>query len=132
MIPFFTTESDPNQLVTLQLLIAEYQRFHPNIEIDIVVASPSSRGRRLLTALASGADLGIFEIEPTFMTDWAESDYLVPLNDVVTNICAADYMDGSLFAYDWQFYAIPYVTSVYGLCVRTDLLAQAGMALPTT
>ncbi|MCP4356882.1 MAG: sugar ABC transporter substrate-binding protein [Chloroflexi bacterium] len=132
VIPFFTTESDPNQLATLQLLIAEYQRFHPNIEIDIVVASPSSRGRRLLIALASGADLGIFEIEPTFMTDWAEAGYLLPLNDVVAKIGAEDYMDGSLFVYDKQVYAIPYATSVYTLWVRTDLFAQAGLAFPTT
>jgi multiple sugar transport system substrate-binding protein len=132
VIPFFTTESDPNQLVTLQLLIAEYQRFHPDIEIDIVVASPSSRGRRLLIALASGADLGIFEIEPTFMTDWAEAGYLLPLNDVVAKIGIEDYVDGSLFAYDEQVYAIPYATSVYTLWVRTDLFAQAGLAFPTT
>ena len=132
VIPFFTTENDPNQLATLQLLIAEYQRFHPNIEIDIVVASPSSRGRRLLTALASGADLGIFEIEPTFMTEWAEAGYLLPLNDLVAEIGAEDYMDGSLVTYDEQVYAIPYATSVYTLWVRTDLFAQAGLAFPTT
>ena len=132
VIPFFTTENDPNQLATLQLLIAEYQRFHPNIEIDIVVASPSSRGRRLLTALASGADLGIFEIEPTFMTEWAEAGYLLPLNDLVAEIGAEDYMDGSLVTYDEQVYAIPYATSVYALWVRTDLFAQAGLAFPTT
>ncbi len=132
IIPFFTTESDPNQIATLRELVAEYQRLHPDVEIDIIIASPSSRGRRLLTALASGADLGIFEIEPTFMTEWAEAGYLLPLNDVVASIGADDYVTGSLFSYGDQIYAIPYATSVYSLWVRTDLFAQAGLPLPTT
>ncbi|MEJ2750886.1 MAG: extracellular solute-binding protein, partial [Anaerolineae bacterium] len=130
VIPFFTTESDPDQIATLRELVTEYQRLHPDVEIDIIIASPSSRGRRLLTALASGADLGIFEIEPTFMTDWAEAGYLLPLDDAVAAIGRDDYVDGSLFVYDRHVYAIPYATSVYSLWVRTDLFAQAGIALP--
>ncbi len=132
IIPFFTTESDPKQINTLRELITEYQRLNPDVEIDIVLASPASRGRRLLTALASGADLGIFEIEPTLMTEWAEAGYLLELDDVVNAIGVEDYVEGSLFAYQEKTYAIPYATSVYGLWVRTDLLAQAGLPLPTT
>ncbi len=132
VIPFFTTESDPNQLTVLRELIAEYQRLNPDVEIDIIVASPSSRGRRLLTALASGADLGIFEIEPTFMIDWAEAGYLLPLDDVVEAIGVDDYVADSLFSYQNHTYAIPYATSVYTLWVRTDLLAQASLPIPKT
>lgn len=132
VIPFFTTESDPTQIAVLRDLFTEYQRLHPDVEIDIILASPSSRGRRLLTALASGADLGIFEIEPAFMTEWAEAGYLYPLDDVVEAIGRHDYIAGSLFTYDEHVYAVPYATSVYGLWVRSDLLAQAGLPLPTT
>jgi ABC-type glycerol-3-phosphate transport system substrate-binding protein len=51
IIPFFTTETDPDQLAVLRKLIDDYQRSNPNVEVDIVLASPASRGRRLLTAL---------------------------------------------------------------------------------
>ena len=132
VIPFFTTESDPDQIAILQTLVSEYQQLNPDIEIDIVLASPASRGRRLLTGLASGADLGIFEIEPTLMTDWAEAGYLLPLDEVVNSIGEADYVEGSLFRHQGRVYAVPYATSVYGLWVRTDLLAEAGLPLPTT
>ncbi len=131
VIPFFTTESDPNQITILRELITEYQRLHPDIEIDIVLASPASRGRRLLIALASGADLGIFEIEPTLMTEWAEAGYLLPLEDVVDAIGAEDYVEGSLFESDGHIFAVPYATSVYSLWIRSDLFAQAGLSLPT-
>jgi multiple sugar transport system substrate-binding protein len=132
IIPFFTTESDPNQLAVLQRLINEYQSLHPDIEIDIILASPSSRGRRLLTALASGADLGIFEIEPTLISDWIESGYIIPLDDVVDHIGRSEYLPGSLTEQNGHVYAIPYATSIYGLWVREDLLSQAGLPLPTT
>lgn len=132
IIPFFTTESDPNQLAVLQALIAEYQSQHPNVEVDIVMASPASRGRRLISALASGADLGIFEVEPTLMPQWVESGYLLPLNDIVANIGEDDFVAGSLYQQNEQVYAVPYAVSVYGLWVRKDLLAQAGLPVPTT
>ncbi len=132
IIPFFTTESDPNQLAILQTLIAEYQSQHPNVEVDIIMASPASRGRRLISALASGADLGIFEVEPTLVPQWVEAGYLLPLNDIVANIGEDDFVAGSLYQQNGQVYAVPYAVSVYGLWVRKDLLAQAGLPLPTT
>lgn len=132
IIPFFTTESDPDQLAVLQSLIAEYQNLNPGIEVDIVIASPASRGTRLLTSLASGADLGIFEIEPALMSQWADAGYLLPLNDVATNIGADDFVEGSLFRQNGTTYAVPYAVSVYGLWVRKDLFEQAGLPLPTT
>ncbi len=132
IIPFFTTESDAGQLAILRDLIQEYQRLHPDLEIDIILASPASRGRRLLTALAAGADLGIFEIEPTLMHEWVDAGYLLPLDSVVDAIGADDYVEGSLFRHDGHVYAVPYATSVYGLWVRSDLLAQAGLPLPAS
>lgn len=132
IIPFFTTESDPDQLAILQSLITEYQNLNPGIEVDIVIASPASRGTRLLTSLASGADLGIFEIEPALMSQWADAGYLLPLDDVVTNIGANDFVEGSLFRQNETTYAVPYAVSVYGLWVRKDLFEQAGLSLPTT
>ncbi len=130
VIPFFTTESDPGQLAVLQQLILEYQQLNPGIEVDIVLASPASRGSRLLTALASGADLGIFEIEPTLMPQWVDAGYLLPLDDVVTAIGEQDFVAGSLFRQNEHIYAVPYAVSVYGLWLRTDLLQQAGLPIP--
>ncbi|MBI4790213.1 MAG: extracellular solute-binding protein [Chloroflexi bacterium] len=130
VIPFFTTESDPKQIALLQRLIAEYQQLNSNVEVDIVIASPASRGRRLLTALASGADLGIFEIEPTLMSNWITAGYLLPLDDIVGEIGAGDFAEGSLLREGGHVYALPYAVSVYGLWVRTDLLQAAGLAAP--
>jgi multiple sugar transport system substrate-binding protein len=132
IIPFFTTENDPNQLAFLQSMIAEYQSQHPDVEVDVTIAWSAERGRRLLTALAAGSDLGIFEVEPTLMPQWVEAGYLLPLNDVVANIGEIDFVPGSLYQQSGQIYAVPYAVSVYGLWVRKDLLEQAGLPIPTT
>ncbi len=130
VIPFFTTESDPGQLAVLQQIIQEYQQLNPGVEVDIILASPSSRGSRLLTALASGADLGIFEIEPTLISQWVDAGYLLPLDDVVSVIGEGDFVAGSLFRQNEHVYAVPYAVSVYGLWVRKDMLEQAGLPIP--
>jgi len=132
IIPFFTTENDPNQLAFLQSMIARYQSQHPDVEVDVTIAWSAERGRRLLSALASGSDLGIFEVEPTLMPQWVESGYLLPLNDIVTNIGPSDFVEGSLYQQNDQVYAVPYAVSVYGLWVRKDLLEQAGLPIPKT
>lgn len=132
IIPFFTTENDPNQLAFLQAMIAKYQSQHPDVEVDVTIAWSAERGRRLLSALASGSDLGIFEVEPTLMPQWVESGYLLPLNDVVTNIGPSDFVEGSLYQQNGQVYAVPYAVSVYGLWVRKDLLERAGLPIPAT
>jgi ABC-type glycerol-3-phosphate transport system substrate-binding protein len=116
----------------LQSLISEYQELNPGIEVDIVLASPASRGTRLLTSLASGADLGIFEIEPALMSQWADAGYLLSLDEVVANIGRDDFVEGGLFHQNGTTYAVPYAVSVYGLWVRKDIFEQAGLPLPST
>jgi ABC-type glycerol-3-phosphate transport system substrate-binding protein len=61
-----------------------------------------------------------------------ELGYLLPLNDIVTNIGQNDFVEGSLYQQNGQVYAVPYAVSVYGLWVRKDLFEQAGLPLPTT
>lgn len=84
---------------------------------------------RQLTALASGADLGIFEIEPTLISQWIDAGYLLPLDDVASAIGVNDFVAGSLFRQNDHVYAVPYAISVYGLWIRADLLKQAGLSL---
>jgi multiple sugar transport system substrate-binding protein len=66
------------------------------------------------------------------MSQWADAGYLLPLDDVVTDIGADDFVEGSLFQQNGITYAVPYAVSVYGLWARTDLFEQAGLPLPTT
>lgn len=130
-ITFFTTEADPPQLEILAEIIDEYNQMHPDVFIDVVTGTPATRGNRITTLLAAGADAGIFEIEAAFTNAWAEAGYLLPLTDVFENIGGVDeYVPGSYFETD-EVYGLPYATSVYGLWIRTDLFEAAGIAPPT-
>lgn len=44
----------------------------------------------------------------------------------------ADFVPGSLYAQEEHVYAVPYAVSVYGLWVRQDWLAEAGLPMPQT
>ena len=115
-ITFFTTEADPPQLEILGEIIDEYNEMHPDVFIDVVTGTPATRGNRITTLLAAGADAGIFELEAAFTNDWAEAGYLLPLTDVFENIGGVDeYVPGSYFELDETVYGLPYATSVYGL-----------------
>lgn len=132
-LTLFTTEADPPQLEVLSQIIDEYHEMNPDVFIDVVTGTPSTRGERIATLLAAGADAGIFEIEAAFANEWADAGFLLPLDDVFEGIGGeAEYVPGSYFQKDGTVYGLPYATSVYGLWIRTDLFAQAGLALPTT
>ncbi len=132
-LTFFTTEADPPQLEILSEIIDEYHEMHPNVFIDVVTGTPATRGERIATLLAAGADAGIFEIEASFTRDWAEAGFLLPLNDVFEGIGGVDeYVPASYYELDGTTWALPYATSVYGLWYRTDLFEAAGLEPPTT
>lgn len=131
-LTFFTTEADPPQLEVLSEIIDEYNEQHPEVFIDVVTGTPATRGQRIATLLAAGADAGIFEIEAAFTRQWAEAGYLMPLNDVFEDMGGADeFVPGSYYELKGDVYALPYATSVYGLWYRTDILQEAGLEPPT-
>ncbi len=131
-LTFFTTEADPPQLEILAQIIDEYHEQHPDVFIDVVTGTPATRGQRIATLLAAGADAGIFEIEAAFTRQWAEAGYLLPLNDIFEAIGGKDeFVPGSYFELNGTVYALPYATSVYGLWYRKDLFEEAGLKPPT-
>ncbi len=131
-LTLFTTEADPPQLEILGEIIDEYHETNPEVFIDVVTGTPATRGERIATLLAAGADAGIFEMEAAFANDWAEAGFLLPLDDVFEGIGGeAEYVPGSYFEKDDTVYGIPYATSVYGLWIRTDLFEEAGLEPPT-
>lgn len=132
LLTFFTTEADPSQLQALAGIIDEYHAMNPNVFVDVVTGTPSTRGDRLKTLLAAGADAGIFEVEPAFANSWAEAGYLLPLDDIYEeNGGEENYVPGSVFFSNDTAYALPYATSVYGMWIRTDLFEAAGITPPT-
>lgn len=85
-LTFFTTEADPPQLEVLAEIIDEYHEINPDVFIDVVTGTPATRGDRIATLLAAGADAGIFEIEAAFTREWAEAGLILPLDDVFEDI----------------------------------------------
>jgi len=132
-IPFMTTESDPDSVAVFQAIIAEYEKDHPDVRIDLVLTAHGSEEERLVTASAVGADLGVVGVHPEFLYDYVQAGYLLPLDDVVDAVGRDQFKTGAVLSLSGHDYALGYASGNNGtIWVRTDLLEKAGLEIPTT
>jgi len=132
-IPFMTTESDPETVAILQEIIGEYEADHPEVRVDLVLTAHGAEEERLVTANAVGADLGVVGIHPEFLYDYVSAGYLLPLDSVVDGVGRDKFKPGAVLSLEGHDYALGYASGNNAtLWVRTDLLEQAGLDIPTT
>jgi multiple sugar transport system substrate-binding protein len=98
----------------------------------------ATRQRTVLSFSSGKNDYDIIGMDYAWMQQYVNSDYLAPLNDMVGKAADTIKMDDYIKAYvDWGTidgtqYALPWFGAVYMLTYRTDLLQQAGVAVPKT
>ncbi len=132
-IPFMTTETDPESVAVFQEIFAEYEADHPDVRIDLVLTAHGSEEERLITANAVGAELGIVGIHPEFLYDYVTAGYLLPLNATVDGVGRDKFKPGAVLSLEDHDYAMGYAAGNNAtLWVRTDLLEEAGLEIPTT
>lgn len=134
VIPFLTTESDPESVALYQEIFAEFSEANPDTTIDLVIGGHGDIGQRVVAAASVGADLGVIQVPPRDMQSFIQAGYLMPLDDVVDKIGADQFRDAALLrGDDGHVYALCYAGGVQGtLWTRTDLLNDAGLEPPTT
>lgn len=133
-IPFLTNESDPASIEVYQAIFSEFSEAHPDVAVDLVIGGHGDMAQRVVSAASVGADLGVILVPPRNMQDFIQAGYLLPLDDVVDELGAAQFKSGAVLrARDGHAYALGYAGGVQGtLWVRTDQLADVGMEVPTT
>ena len=133
IVPFLTTESDPDSVDLFQQIVAEYEKTHPDVQVDMVLVGHGVEDARIVTAMAVGADLGIIQVEPRSVPDFVEAGYLLPLDDVVKAIGEKDFKPNSRIILNGHTWAIGYAGGTHGtLWVRKDLFEKAGLEFPKT
>jgi multiple sugar transport system substrate-binding protein len=134
VIPFLTTESDPESVALYQQIFAEFSEQNPDTTIDLVIGGHGDIGQRVVAAASVGADLGVIQVPPRDMQSFIQAGYLMPLDDVVDKIGADQFRDAALLkGEDGHVYALCYAGGVNGtLWTRKDLLDKAGLQPPTT
>lgn len=131
-IPLFTTENDPATLAFYDRTIAAYRQQRPDVSVEVSLYQDENQLQYLTTAFETGTDLGIFAPTPGFVTTWAKQGYLLPLDQIIQNVGAADFLDGTRIVVDGKDYAMPFQSNASALWVRQDLFQAEGLNPPTT
>ena len=118
-----------------QLLLPEFERRHPDIEVRLQQLPWSAAHEKLLTAFAGDALPDVCQLGTTWVAEFAALDALAGLDGELAASQAVDTKD--YFSGIWEtnrvngrILGIPWYVDTRVLFYRTDLLAQAGFAAP--
>jgi multiple sugar transport system substrate-binding protein len=116
-------------------LIAEFERIHPEIRVEVQQLPFTAAHEKLLTAFVGDATPDLAQLGNTWLPELAELAALAPLDDQVAStsvVRPADYFPGL-----WDtnrvggvLYGVPWYVDTRLLFYRRDLLAEAGIEAP--
>ncbi len=118
-------------------LIAEFERDHPGIRVDIQHIPWSAAHEKLLTAFAADGLPDVCQLGNTWIPEFAALGTLEPLQpyvDASPVVEQADYFPGiwDTNVIDGELYGVPWYVDTRLLFYRKDILAQAGVDAPPT
>ena len=115
-------------------LIGRYQKLHPNVTIEAVVASQTDINQKLTVALASGTGPHIFDQDISFFSAYHDKGVLEPINlevfqGVSLDGLRAEYIgtviDGVSF--DGNIYGLPFQTNSMSYVHNLKAYKDAGL-----
>src|SRR5689334_2104801 len=116
-------------------LVADFERTHPGIKVEVQQLPWSAAHEKLLTAFAGDSTPDICQLGNTWIPEFVALDALQPLDANVAasaTIDAGDYFPGiwATNRVDGKLYGVPWYVDTRLLFYRRDLLAQAGFSAP--
>ena len=119
----------------LAQLLPEFEREHPDVEVEVQQLAWTAAHEKLLTAVAGDATPDLCQLGNTWIPELAALNALVPLATRVAatkEIIAEDYFPGvwQTNSVDETLYGIPWYVDTRLLFYRADLLKAAGFDAP--
>jgi len=116
-------------------LVADFERTHPAIRIDVQTLPWSAAHEKLLTAFAGEATPDVCQLGNTWVPEFVALHALEPLDTRVarsSSIDAHDYFAGiwDTNVLDGKLFGVPWYVDTRLLFYRRDLLARAGFDVP--
>lgn len=113
--------------------VEKFQEEYPDVNVEVVMQSWSSREDALVTALAGDNAPDVVYFNPDFIPQYAEEDLLVPLGDLRDDW--DDFVGSSLEAMTWEdtLYGAPLLMQMQTSYCNTEAMEAAGVEkCPTT
>jgi multiple sugar transport system substrate-binding protein len=116
-------------------LLADFERTHPDIRVDVQQLPWTDAQAKLLTSFAGDVTPDLCQLGNTWIAQFAALGALAPLQDRAggpNGVPAADYFEGIWAAnrIDGSLYGVPWYVDTRLLFYRRDLLARAGFDHP--
>ncbi len=133
---FVETMTSPQRTLVLQRMIDEYQEMNPNVEIELVSPPYEQADNKVTQMLNSNQAVDIVETRDHTVKQFVNNGNLLDLTPYIEQWDEAD----DLLDLAWQAantvdntpYLIPEFFYIKALVVRTDILEQYGIDIPTT
>lgn len=120
-------------MIRMQELSSEFEKEHPDIDLDWVVLEENVLRQRLTTDIATkGGQFDLMTIGLYETGIWGERGWLTPLENLPENYELGDILptvrDG--LSVDGKLYALPFYAESSMTYYRKDLFQQAGLEMP--
>lgn len=132
VIPLYTVENDPATLAFYNMVIAKFEKDHPDKKVKVTVYADANQLQYLTTAFQNKVDVGIFSPPVSSFPDFQQAGHLAELDDLVTDIGEDDFLPGTRMIIGGHDYAMPLQSNSSLVYYRKDLLEKAGLSVPKT
>ncbi|NLI21554.1 MAG: sugar ABC transporter substrate-binding protein [Clostridiales bacterium] len=131
-ITFLSGETDEEQVLVTRAAIAAFEAQNPNAKIELVLAGMDDREESIMADLYAGAPVDLITVDVESIGTYANAGILYPLDDLIADIGAEDFIQGSRLIVNGHDYGFPYAGCSMMMYVRKDMLDAAGLAVPKT
>ncbi|NVP23681.1 ABC transporter substrate-binding protein [Treponema phagedenis] len=136
-LTFVEVMTSPSRTAQLQKIIADYQKLHPNIKINLISPPYEQADNKLTMMLNSNQALDIVEVRDHTIKTYVNNAKLHDLSDYISKWDdRSDLLPLAVAAsktVDDTPYLIPQFFYIKGLFIRTDILKKHGYTkMPTT
>ena len=131
-ITFLSGETDEEQVTVTRALIEAFEEEKPGCTINLVLAGMDDREESIMADLYAGAPVDLITVDCESIGTYANAGILYPLDELIERIGEDDFIPGSRVQIDGHDYGFPYAGCSMQMFIRTDLLEEAGLEIPTT
>jgi len=135
-IVFWHNMSNPVDKKSIESIVAQFNKTHPNIHVKVVLVPGSeTEVTKLMTAVAAGAGPDVYYLDRFTVAQRAHQGVLEPLEDYLVQLGVnIDELKSKFFkfaikeaTYNGKLYALPWDTDVRVLYYNKKLFREAGL-----
>lgn len=131
-LDFWTSGTAPAQKKATNKLIAEFEKSHPDINVNLQIFPFDEYFQKLSISFGANNAPDVFWVDSTLTESYGQLGVLLPLDDYLPDDAAEDFYEAPLedMTYEGEIQSIARHQSTEGLAYLEDVMAKAGVKPP--